>query len=41
MLWLPTLFTRWLPGWVLNCAMVIHSIEALLAASVIFLVHFF
>jgi cytochrome b subunit of formate dehydrogenase len=41
MLWMPTLFTRWLPGWVLNCAMVVHSIEALLAASVIFLVHFF
>ena len=40
-LWFPMLFTRWLPGWVLNCAMVIHSIEALLAASVIFLVHFF
>ncbi len=39
-LWFPTFFTRWLPGWVLNCAMVVHSIEALLAASVIFLVHF-
>src|SRR5690606_10966799 len=37
----PTLFTRWLPGWVLNCAMVMHSIEALLAACVIFLIHFF
>ena len=41
MLWAPMLFTRWLPGWVLNCAFVVHSIEALLAASVIFLVHFF
>lgn len=41
LLWFPTLFTNWLPGWVLNCAMVVHSIEALLAASVIFLVHFF
>lgn len=40
LLWAPTLFTRWLPGWVLNCATVVHSIEALLAASVIFLVHF-
>ncbi|MBI4583287.1 MAG: hypothetical protein HY717_04615 [Planctomycetes bacterium] len=39
-LWFPTFFTTWLPGWVLNCAMVVHSIEALLAASVIFLVHF-
>jgi cytochrome b subunit of formate dehydrogenase len=41
MLWMPMLFTRWLPGWVLNCAVVVHSIEALLAASIIFLVHFF
>jgi cytochrome b subunit of formate dehydrogenase len=41
MLWLPILFTRWLPGWTLNVAMVVHSIEALLAASVIFMVHFF
>ncbi|MCX7015116.1 MAG: hypothetical protein NTW86_21615 [Candidatus Sumerlaeota bacterium] len=40
-LWAPTFFTRWLPGWVLNCAMVIHSIEALIAASIIFLAHFF
>ena len=40
-LWFPTFFTRFMPGWVLNSAMVIHSIEALLAASVIFLVHFF
>ncbi|MCL5270032.1 MAG: hypothetical protein M1457_05665 [bacterium] len=40
-LWFPTLFTNWLPGWIINCAMVVHSIEALLAASVIFLVHFF
>jgi cytochrome b subunit of formate dehydrogenase len=41
LLWMPEYFTRWMPGWVLNCAMVVHSIEALLAASVIFLVHFF
>jgi cytochrome b subunit of formate dehydrogenase len=41
LLWFPTLFTKVLPGWILNVAMVIHSIEALLAASVIFLVHFF
>lgn len=40
-LWYPTFFTQWLPGWSLNVAMVIHSIEALLAASVIFLVHFY
>ncbi len=41
LLWMPTFFTTWLPGWILNVAMVVHSIEALLAASVIFLVHFF
>lgn len=41
MLWAPQWFTRWLPGWILNCATVVHSTEALLAASVIFLVHFF
>lgn len=41
MLWFPTVSTWLLPGWTLNAAMVIHSIEALLAASVIFLVHFF
>ncbi len=40
-LWLPTLFTTFLPGWVLNVAYVIHSDEALLATGFIFLFHFF
>lgn len=40
-LWMPSLFTRWLPGWIVNCATVVHSHEALLAAGFIFLIHFF
>ena len=41
MLWLPELFTRILPGWVINVATIIHSDEALLAVGFIFTVHFF
>ena len=41
MLWFPVLFTRLLPGWVINVATIIHSDEALLAAGFIFTVHFF
>jgi cytochrome b subunit of formate dehydrogenase len=41
MLWLPGLFTTWLPGWTLNAAHVIHSDEALLATGFIFFFHFF
>jgi cytochrome b subunit of formate dehydrogenase len=40
-LWMPTLFTSFLPGWTLNAAYVIHSDEALLATGFIFLFHFF
>ena len=40
-LWLPTLTTSFLPGWVLNAAYVIHSDEALLATGFIFMFHFF
>ncbi len=40
-LWFPEFFSRFLPGWIFNVALVVHSIEALLAASIIFLVHFF
>ena len=40
-LWFPTLFTFFLPGWALNAAYVIHSDEALLATGFIFLFHFF
>jgi cytochrome b subunit of formate dehydrogenase len=41
MLWLPRLFTTFLPGWALNAAFVVHSDEALLAVGFIFLFHFF
>ena len=40
-LWFPTFFTRFLPGWAINVATIIHSDEALLAAGFIFTVHFF
>ena len=41
MLWFPELFTRFLPGWVINVATIIHSDEALLAVGFIFTIHFF
>jgi cytochrome b subunit of formate dehydrogenase len=40
-LWFPAFFTRFLPGWSINVATVVHSDEALLAAGFIFTVHFF
>jgi cytochrome b subunit of formate dehydrogenase len=40
-MWFPEFFTRWLPGWVINIALIIHSDEALLAAGFIFSIHFF
>lgn len=40
-LWFPELFTRFLPGWSINVATIIHSDEALLATGFIFTVHFF
>lgn len=41
MLWQPGFFTRFVPGWVLNVAYIIHSDEALLATGFIFIFHFF
>ncbi|MCX6156208.1 MAG: cytochrome b/b6 domain-containing protein [Candidatus Kapabacteria bacterium] len=41
MLWMPVLFTKVLPGWMVNIATIVHSDEALLAAGFIFTVHFF
>jgi cytochrome b subunit of formate dehydrogenase len=41
MLWLPVLFTRVLPGWLINVATIVHSDEALLAVGFIFTIHFF
>jgi len=40
-LWFPELFTRVIPGQVINVATIIHSDEALLAVGFIFTVHFF
>ena len=41
MLWFPTFFTKFMPGWMMNIALVVHSDEALLAAGFIFTFHFF
>jgi cytochrome b subunit of formate dehydrogenase len=41
MLWFPEFFTRFLPGWLINVAQIIHSDEALLAVGFIFTIHFF
>lgn len=40
-MWFPEIFTRVLPGWIINLALIIHSDEALLAAGFIFAFHFF
>ncbi|MEZ5069739.1 MAG: cytochrome c3 family protein [Bacteroidales bacterium] len=40
-LWFPVIFTSFLPGWMVNVALIIHSDEALLAVGFIFTVHFF
>ncbi len=40
-MWFPVFFTSFLPGWIMNVALIIHSDEALLAAGFIFSIHFF
>ncbi len=40
-MWFPEVFTRVLPGWVINISLIVHSDEALLAAGFIFTFHFF
>jgi cytochrome b subunit of formate dehydrogenase len=40
-MWFPEFFTQFMPGWVINVALIIHSDEALLAAGFIFTFHFF
>ena len=40
-MWFPIFFTHFLPGWVINIALIVHSDEALLAAGFIFTFHFF
>jgi cytochrome b subunit of formate dehydrogenase len=41
MLMYPLAAARLLPGWTLNIALLLHGAEAILAASYIFIVHFF
>ena len=41
MLWFSEFFTKFLPGWLINVATIIHSDEALLATGFIFTIHFF
>jgi len=41
MLWFPVTATRFMPGWFLNAAVVVHGIEALLDIAFIFTVHVF
>jgi cytochrome b subunit of formate dehydrogenase len=41
MLWFPELFSRVLPGWMFNVALLVHGEEALLAVGFIFTIHFF
>ncbi|MCK6477193.1 MAG: hypothetical protein L6Q35_10220 [Phycisphaerales bacterium] len=41
LLWFPELFSRLLPGWIFNVAMIVHGYEALLAIGFIFTIHFF
>jgi len=40
-LWFPVFFSKFMPGWVFNVAIILHSDEALLAAGFIFTIHFF
>ena len=41
LMWFPEFFLKFLPGWTLNVALIVHSEEALLAMMFIFTVHFF
>jgi cytochrome b subunit of formate dehydrogenase len=40
-LWFPTFFAKFLPGFVINIAHIMHSDEALLAVGFIYIVHMF
>ena len=40
-LWFPEFFTKFMPGFLINVATIIHSDEALLATGFIFTIHFF
>ena len=40
-MWFPVFFSKFMPGWMINVSLIIHSDEALLASGFIFTVHFF
>lgn len=40
-LWFPEVATRFMPGWVINAAQVVHTYEAFLAVSYVVLFHYF
>lgn len=40
-LWFPTFFARFLPGWAFNVATIAHGMEAFLAVVTLFSIHFF
>jgi cytochrome b subunit of formate dehydrogenase len=40
-MWFPVFFSQFMPGWIINVSLIVHSDEALLAAGFIFTVHFF
>jgi cytochrome b subunit of formate dehydrogenase len=40
-MWFPQFFCHFMPGWMINIALIVHSDEALLAAGFIFTIHFF
>lgn len=39
LLWFPEFFTRWLPGYFINLALVVHLYEAVIAVALKFVVH--
>jgi cytochrome b subunit of formate dehydrogenase len=40
-MWFPVTAARYLPGWVVNAALIFHAYEALLAMGFLFAIHFF
>jgi cytochrome b subunit of formate dehydrogenase len=40
-MWFPESASRFLPGWIVNASLIIHSNEALLATGFLFAIHFF
>jgi len=40
MLWFPTTFSIFLPGWAIDMGLIAHRYEAILAAAFVFTIHF-